>query len=88
MVDRTKTVTAAKDPVITAATVKRYVIMESTVSTSDTVTVDKLTTLLGATAIRKDTGAVLTATVATNVVTITSVGLTNVDVVILAYGTP
>jgi hypothetical protein len=52
---------------------------------NDTVTFSDYTSIVSVQAIRKDTGAALTATLATNVVTITSV-LTNVNIFLLVWG--
>jgi hypothetical protein len=52
---------------------------------NDTVTFSDYTSISTVQAIRKDTGAALTTSVATNVVTITSV-LTNVNIFLLVWG--
>lgn len=65
----------------------RYVVCEViAASTNDTITIGEMTDITSANAWRLDTGAVLTCTDATNVVTITSAALTNVPVVVLATG--
>jgi hypothetical protein len=87
MVDRAKSVTSTKDMVLTPAVMKRYITFESTVSQSDTITINEVTTLLGADLLKKSDGTAITCTVATNVITVTGAG-TNVDIIGIAYGTP
>lgn len=87
MADRTETVTSSKQTVVTAATEKKYITFEATVSTDDTVTLGDLTDILGAAVFKKSDGTAITFTEATNVITITQVTITNVPVVGFAYGT-
>lgn len=69
------------------ATGLRYVVFEaSPVDTSDTITIAELTALTDAKCWRLDTGANITCTVATNIVTVTQATLTDVRVVGLATG--
>lgn len=87
MVDRTETVTSSKQTVVTPAVEKKYITFEATVSTNDTITLGDLTDILGAAVLKKADGVAVTFTEATNVITITGVGLTDVPVVGFAYGT-
>ncbi len=87
MVDRPPINVQVRSVTVTAAALKTRVDFESTVSTSDTITMQNIGTLSGAAILRKDTGATLTATIATNVITVTTIGLTNVDVIGTAYST-
>jgi hypothetical protein len=87
MADRTETVTSSKQTVVTAATEKKYITFEATVSTDDTVTLGDLTDILGAAVFKKSDGTAITFTEATNVITITQATTTNVPVVGFAYGT-
>jgi len=87
LADRTETVTSSKQTVVTAATEKKYITFEATVSTDDTVTLGDLTDILGAAVFKKSDGTAITFTEATNVITITQVTITNVPVVGFAYGT-
>jgi hypothetical protein len=88
LLERGGVTTAVKDTIVTAATTKRYQTKESTVSTNDTVTMEQITTLLGASVMKKSDGSAVTATIATNVVTITGASLTDVPVIVTGYGTP
>lgn len=87
MVDRAETVTSSKQTVVTAAVEKKYVAFEAQVSTNDTITLGDLADILGAAVLKKSDGTSVTFTEATNIITITQVALTNVDVVGFAYGT-
>ena len=89
MVARTAKTTSAKQTVVTAAVEKKYVTFETPVSTDDTVPVPELTSILGAGAalVKKSDGTAITFTKATNIITVTSAGLTNEDAVGWAYGT-
>lgn len=65
----------------------RYVVFEaSPIDTDDTVTVGELSAVTAAAAFRLDTGAKLTTTEATNIVTITTAALTDVPIVGIATG--
>jgi len=65
----------------------RYVVCEViAASTNDTVTIGEMTDITAASAWRLDTGATLTNTDATNVVTITTAAITNIPVLIVATG--
>ena len=87
MGDRPDTVTSSKTTVVTAAVEKKYITFEATVSTDDTITLEDLADILGAAIFKKADGTSVTFTEATNVITITGAGLTNVPVVGFAYGT-
>ena len=66
---------------------KRYVVAEATgVDTDDTVTFGDLNAVTAAAAFLLDTGAEITTTEATNVVTITEAALTGVSIVVIATG--
>jgi hypothetical protein len=84
--DRAETVTSSKQVTITPAAEKKYVTFEATVSTDDTVTLGSMASLLNAKLLKKSDGTEVTCTVATNVVTVTGAGLTNIPVVGIAYG--
>lgn len=71
----------------TVTDLKKVVLVESTVSTNDTVPIAELATVTSAVVLNATSGATLTATVATNVVTITQSTQTNVKCIILALGT-
>jgi hypothetical protein len=64
---------------------KRYLTIEVTVSTDDTITVDEFASVDGAKALALNDGAAIASTVATNVITITE-ACTNRKVVILVVG--
>jgi hypothetical protein len=65
----------------------RYLVCEIiAVDTDDTVTLGEMHVITAGSAWRLDTGAALTCTVATNVVTVTTAALSNVPVVIVAFG--
>jgi len=87
MADRTETVTSSKQTIVTAATEKKYITFEATVSTDDTVTLGDLTDILGAAVFKKSDGTAIAFTEATNIITITQATTTNVPVVGFAYGT-
>jgi hypothetical protein len=87
MADRTETVTSSKQTIVTAATEKKYITFEATVSTDDTITLGDLTDILGAAVFKKPDGAAVAFTEATNIITITQATTTNVPVVGFAYGT-
>ena len=55
-------------------------------STSDTITLGDFTTITSAQAVRGDTLAAVTTTVATNQVTLTQAAMANVLVVIMVWG--
>jgi len=64
-----------------------YVVFEaSPVDTNDTVTLGELSKVTASAAFRMDTGASITTTNATNVVTITQAALTDVRIVGIATG--
>jgi len=72
---------------ITAPTVKTWVhFSANAVSTSDTITIDELSSILTATLKKKADGVAVTCTVATNVITVTG-AITTVDLIGEAYGT-
>ncbi len=87
MVDRPPSNVQVRSVTITPAALKTRVDFEATVSTSDTITMQNIGALSGAAVLRKDTGAALTTTIATNVITVTTTLLTNVDVIGTAYST-
>jgi hypothetical protein len=87
MTDVAETVTSSKQTVVTPAVEKKYMTFEATVSTDDTVTLGDLADILGAALFKKSDGSAVTFTEATNVITITGAGLTNVPIVGFAYGT-
>lgn len=65
----------------------RYLVAEVIkASTSDTVTLGDFADITAVSAYRLDTGASITATEATNIVTITQAALTDVPIVIFATG--
>ena len=87
MTDVAEIVTSLKQTVVTAAVEKKYMTFEATVSTDNTITLGNLTDILGAALFKKSDGSVVTFTETTNVITVTSAGLTNVPIVGFAYGT-
>lgn len=69
------------------ATGLRYVVYEaSPVDTNDTITIGEINAITAEACFRLDTGAEITATSATNVITVTQAALTNVAVVGIATG--
>jgi hypothetical protein len=86
--DRAETLTTSKEVIVTAATVKKFLTFEATVSTNDTITIQDLTTLLGAALMKRADGTACTCTIATNVITVTQAALTDAPVLGMAYGTP
>ena len=65
----------------------RYLLFEaSPIDTNDTVTLNELSVITAVSCFRLDTGASITSTKATNVVTITQASLTDVLIVGLATG--
>jgi len=87
MVDRGYTPLSRTKYVRTVEVKKGIVDFESTVTTSDTVTITEFTAVVGATLRKKSDGSVCTCTVATNVITVTQAALTNEPVVGSAYET-
>ena len=85
-VDRAETVTSNRQAIITAASTKQVVTFEATVSTDDTITLSDLTTINGASLLKRADGTAITCTVATNVITVTQATTTNVPVVGIAVG--
>ena len=65
---------------------KKSVLLEATVSTDDTITVGQLTAVTAAVVKKAVDGTAVSCTVLTNVITITEVALTNVQVVVFAIG--
>lgn len=64
-----------------------YIVAEaSPVDTNDTVTLGDLASITHAECFRLDTGASITCTTATNVVTITQAALTDIPVLVVATG--
>jgi len=87
MADRPETVIERGDIVVAAATLKKRLVFEATVSTDDTITLGDLTAINSAHLAKKSDGTEVTYTIATNVITVTGAGLTNVPVVGFAIGT-
>ena len=87
MTDVSETVTSSKQTIVTAAVEKKYITFEATVSVGNTITLGDLTDILYVKMCRKDTGADVTCTEATNVVTITESPFSSVEIVGFAYGT-
>ena len=87
MADRPETVIERGDIVVTSATLKKRLVFEATVSTDDTITLGDLTAINSAHLAKKSDGSEVTCTIATNVITVTGAGLTNVAVVGFAIGT-
>jgi hypothetical protein len=71
----------------TAEVKKGIVDFESTVTTTDTIPITEFTAIVGATLKKKSDGTDVTCTVATNVITVTGAGLTDIPVVGSAYET-
>ncbi len=87
MVNITPSTTSLKQTEVTAAVTKKYVTVEAkAINTSDTITINELSTILGNAFFKKSDGSSVTTTVAGNVITVTSVGLTSVDLVGFVYG--
>jgi hypothetical protein len=66
---------------------KGIVNFESTVTTSDTIPISEFTAIVSASLSKKSDGSAVTVTVATNVITVTGAGLTDIPVVGTAYET-
>ena len=69
----------------TTTSLKKYYLIESTVTMNDTITIAELTTVTAADIRNLDTGAAITCTVATNVITVTGAA-TAVKCIILVVG--
>lgn len=82
MADLTETVLFRSDP---AVGLRIRLVMNNSVDTNDTMTIGELTAVKHAEAFRMDTGASITATYATNVVTITET-LTDIPVLVCVTG--
>jgi hypothetical protein len=66
---------------------RKYLVFEATVTTSDTITITGITTLDAGCALAKASdGSAVTYTKATNVLTVTTAGLTNEHIVGFAIG--
>jgi len=87
MVDRAESVKSLDTFIVTAATTKKRIVFEATVSTDDTITLDNLTAIQNALLTKKSNGSNVTFSKATNVITVTEAALTNVPVVGFAIGT-
>jgi len=87
MADRGYTPLSRTKYVRTVEVKKGIVDFESTVSTSDTITITEYAAIVGATLRKKSDGSVCTCTVLTNVITVTQATLTNEPVVGSAYET-
>jgi hypothetical protein len=70
----------------TVANLKKAILVEVTASTSDTITVAELAAITSVAVFNATSGAVVTATVLTNVITITELALTSVKLIVLAIG--
>lgn len=81
MVDVTKT-----GQVTQQAIAGWYSVVTATVDTNDTITFGDYTSVSTALALRQDTGVQLSTTITTNIVTITTAGLSKVPVVLLVWG--
>jgi hypothetical protein len=86
LVDCPETVTSNRQTIVTAATTKRVLTFEATVSTDKTITLSDLTTINGAALLKRSDGSTVTCTVATNVITVTQASLTDVVVEGIAVG--
>jgi len=84
MADLTETVLWRGGPPVG---IRVRLIKHDAVDTDDTLTVGELTKLLHAEAFRMDTGASITCTIATNVVTVTQAGMTDIPVLVCCTGT-
>jgi hypothetical protein len=69
----------------TAQVQKGVVDFETTVTTNDTIPISEFTALASAHLAKKSDGSEVTCTVATNVITVTGAGLTDIPVVGSAY---
>ena len=70
----------------TVTNLKKAILVEVTASTSDTITVAELAAITSVAVFNATSGAVVTATVLTNVITITELALTSVKLIVLAIG--
>jgi len=70
----------------TVTDLKKYYLLECTVSISDTITVAELTAVTAATIYNLSTAAIITCTVGTNIITVTGAA-TSVKVVVIVLGT-
>ncbi len=70
----------------TVTELKKSILVEVVASTDDTVVINELTTITSVAVFNATTGAVVTATPATNVVTITEAALTDEKLIVLAVG--
>lgn len=70
----------------TVTDLKKAILVEVVASTDDTITVAELTTITSVAVFNATSGAVVTATALTNVVTITQAALTSVKLIVLAIG--
>lgn len=78
MADRIPTVIETKEGIF-------YTVVEATISTSDTVTINSIKSIARAIAAQKIGGTEVVVATSGNVVTISTTSLSNVDVVILAF---
>ena len=69
----------------TALVKKKIIDFDSIVSTSDTIPISELTALGSAHLAKKSDGSEVTCTVATNIITVTGAGLTDIAIVGSAY---
>jgi len=84
--DRPETIESSKVVITTDAVTKKVLQISAIVSTNDTITLNDLTTISGAALLKRADGTAVTATVATNVITVTQATLTDVPIVGLAIG--
>lgn len=87
MTDKDEIVRERGTCIITPAVTRIWLRFEATVSTSDTVTVDALTSILNAVLTKKSDGSNITFTKATNILKVTQADLTDVEVTGYAEGT-
>jgi len=81
MVDREKTLVVRQKVI-------RYIILESEVTTSDTITLTDFSSITAASLFKLSDGVAVTFTKATNVITITSAALTDEKIVGIVIGVP
>lgn len=70
----------------TVTDLKKAILIEVVASTDDTITMTELSSITTVAVFNATTGAVVTATSLTNVITITQASLTNVKLIVLAIG--
>ena len=80
-VDRAETIVHRSEYIKTVQVVKKRLEFEATVSTNDTITIGDVAAVGSAHLAKKSDGSEVTCSVATNVITVTGAGLTNIDVI-------